>query len=262
MAKKVTPKAFMIAATAIDHPGLEAYFAHLGVKWASDSKNDHEVLTEIAGKSCYMSFDTSLNSNLTMVNGRKNEKYIQEGIIAAKHGSVLEHCTVSFMITDVSRVVTHELVRHGVGTAFSQLSGRFVSTEELCYFLPSDIAKSPAAAKALHEAFEAQEKTAAYLRNALLPEGSPFSLKKKITSAIRRIFGNGATNQIMVTGNHRAWRNIIEQRVQPAAEEEIRVIIADIARQLQFMYPAIYADMVLSLDEEGLPSVNFGHSKV
>ena len=66
----------------------------------------------------------------------------------------------------------------------------------------------------------------------------------------------------MFTGNHRAWRNIIEQRVNEHAEEEIRITIAEVARQLHFMYPAIYADMTIVLDEHGLPTATFKHTKV
>lgn len=263
MAKQITPGVFLVASTHIDHTGLDAYFKHIGVQdWHSDSTNDHEILTEVAGKSCYMSFDTSLNQNLTRIGGRSNEQYIQEGIIGARHGSVLEHSSVSFIIVDVSRVVTHELIRHRAGTAFSQLSGRYVSTDELCYYLPTHIADNALARSAFIGEFRHQEDTAKRLRQLLVSDQTPFAAKKQITSAIRRIIGNGATNQIMVTGNHRAWRNIIEQRVNSHAEEEIRVAIAEVARQLQFMYPAIYADMQLTLDDHNLPTITFQHSKV
>lgn len=263
MAKQIMPSVFLVAATAIDHSGLQKYLEHIKAPdWTSDSTNDHEVLTEVAGKSCYMSFDTALNQNLTRVGARTNEKYIQEGIIATRHGSVLEHSSVSFIITDVTRVVTHELVRHSTGTAISQLSGRYVSTDELFYYLPKHIAENALARSMFIGEFQHQEATARRLRELLVNENTPFALKKQVTSAIRRIIGNGATNQIMFTGNHRAWRNIIEQRVNEHAEEEVRIIVAEIARQLQFMYPAIYADMVITLDENQFPTATFTHNKV
>lgn len=263
MAQQIQPSVFLVAATAIDTSGLQAYLQHIKApNWTTDSKNDHEVLTEIAGKSCYMSFDTSLNQNLTRVGARNNEDYIQDGLIATRHGSVLEHSSVSFIITDVTRVVTHELIRHSTGTAISQLSGRYVSTDELYYFLPKHIADNAFARGLFVNEFQHQENTARRLRQLLVNENTSFAVKKQVTSAIRRIIGNGATNQIMFTGNHRAWRNIIEQRVNEHAEEEIRITIAEVARQLQFMYPAIYADMTIVLDEHGLPTATFKHTKV
>ena len=141
MAQQIQPSVFLVAATAIDTSGLQAYLQHIKVpNWTTDSKNDHEILTEVAGKSCYMSFDTSLNQNLTRVGARNNEDYIQDGLIATRHGSVLEHVSVSFIITDVTRVVTHELIRHRAGTAISQLSARYLTTDELYYFLTKHIA--------------------------------------------------------------------------------------------------------------------------
>ena len=44
-----------------------------------------------------------------------------------------------------------------------------------------------------------------------------FSLKKRLTSAFRRIIGNGQTNHIMVSANHRAWRHMIALRTSAAA---------------------------------------------
>ena len=84
-----------------------------------------------------------------------------------------------------------------------------------------------------------------------------FGLKKRLTSAFRRILGNGQANHLVMTGNHRAWRHIIEMRTSVHAEEEIRVIIGDVAQQLKAKFPTIYADMECSDGEW-----TFAHSKV
>src|SRR3712207_7300673 len=43
---------------------------------------------------------------------------------SAGHGSVLEHASFNFLLYGISRSVTHELVRHRAGAAFSQISDR------------------------------------------------------------------------------------------------------------------------------------------
>jgi thymidylate synthase (FAD) len=92
-------------------------------------------------------------------------------------------------------------------------------------------------------------------------DSKPFNLKKRLTSAFRRIIGNGQANHIVVTANHRAWRHMIELRTDPSAEEEIRVVFADISRQLRERFPTIYADAQVSV-VDGIEVTKFEHSKV
>lgn len=262
MPKFVVPKAFLIAETCVHASEMEAALAHLGVNnWTTDAANDAALLTEFAGKSCYMSFDTALNKNLTKVGTRNNADYIRQGILDQHHGSVLEHATVTFFIVDVSRVVTHELIRHRAGTAFSQTSGRYVRTDELSFYLPKDIAASKKATSRFRIFIDMMEAAAHDLVETLEVDSQPFSVKKRITSAIRRLIGNGQANNIVVTANHRAWRHMIELRTDPSAEEEIRVVFASISQQLRAAFPEIYADATVVLDS-GIEVTKFVNAKV
>lgn len=263
MAKFVKPQAFMIAGTQVNHHMMEQALNSLDVHgWrSSPSATDADTLIEFAGKSCYMSFDTSLNQNLTRVGGRVTHDYIQEGIIANKHGSVLEHASVTFFLTNVSRVVTHELIRHRAGTAYSQTSGRYVRNADVDMYIPQDIEAVPAAKSIFQRAMSQMEENISELATAMDIDKKPFSIKKKLTSAFRRIIGNGQTNHIVVTANHRAWRHMIEMRTDPSAEEEIRVIFAEISRQLAAHFPTIYADALIS-KVDGIKVTRFAHSKV
>ena len=260
MGKLVTPKAFLIAETKVDYAAMDHALLHLGVDgWASDGETDADVLTEFAGKSCYMSFDKNLNLNLTKVGGRPNSAYIQDGIIGNKHGSVLEHSTVTFFLTNVSRVVTHELVRHRAGTAFSQTSGRYVRTDEVDMYMPEELLAIPGAQGVFLKAIRDMEENLADLITVSgIEEMKDFGLKKRLTSAFRRIIGNGQANHLVMTANHRAWRHVIEMRTSAHAEEEIRVIMSDVAQQLKNKFPTIYGDMDKNEQGEWV----FTHSKV
>lgn len=260
MGKLVFPRAFLIAETKVDYAAMDHALLHLGVDgWASDGGTDADVLTEFAGKSCYMSFDKNLNLNLTKVGGRPNSAYIQDGIIGNKHGSVLEHSTVTFFLTNVSRVVTHELVRHRAGTAFSQTSGRYVRSNDVDMFLPKEIVAFPDAVSVFYRAVcEMEENIAELVEITGIEDMTDFGLKKRLTSAFRRIIGNGQANHLVMTANHRAWRHVIEMRTSVHAEEEIRYIMADVAGQLKERFPTIYADMTENADGEWV----FAHSKV
>ena len=260
MGQLVNPRAFLIAETKVDYAAMDHALLSLGVDgWASDGGTDADVLTEFAGKSCYMSFDKSLNQNLTKVGGRSNEAYIQEGIIGNKHGSVLEHSSVTFFLTNVSRVVTHELVRHRAGTAFSQTSGRYVRSNDVDMYLPDELAMYPEAVAVFQRANEQMEDNLAELVKITgIDIMTDFGLKKRLTSAFRRLIGNGQANHLVMTANHRAWRHVIEMRTSVHAEEEIRVIMSDVAQQLKAKFPTIYGDMNLNNVGEWV----FAHSKV
>ena len=260
MGKLVHPKAFLIAETKVDYAAMDHALLRLGVDgWASDGGTDADVLTEFAGKSCYMSFDKNLNLNLTKVGGRPNSAYIQDGIIGNKHGSVLEHSTVTFFLTNVSRVVTHELVRHRAGTAFSQTSGRYVRSDSVDVYLPDELGVYPEAVAVFQRAVrEMEENIAELVEITGIEDMTDFGMKKRLTSAFRRILGNGQANHLVMTANHRAWRHVIEMRTSVHAEEEIRVTMSDVAQQLKERFPTIYGDMTENADGEWV----FAHSKV
>lgn len=255
------PKVHMIAETRVIESGIRRVFDNLGIEWESDADDDASLLVEFAGKSCYMSFDTALNKNLTRTGGRNNYDYIQQGIIANHHGSVLEHASVTFYLVDVSRVVTHELIRHRAGTAFSQTSGRYVRTDQVDMYIPSEIMGSPGAMSIWKRAIQQMEDNIRDLAIELDVASKPFSIKKRITSAIRRLIGNGQANNIVVTANHRAWRHMIEMRTDPSAEEEIRVVFALISQQLRQRFPAIYGDAIVTTVDM-IEVTKFEHSKV
>lgn len=256
------PVIFRVAETKIDVPGINDMMSFLGVEdWDIPDVEDSAVLSEIAGKSCYMSFDTKLNQNLTRVNTRANTEYLQDGIIGHKHGSVLEHSSVSLFIADVSRVVTHELVRHRAGTAFSQLSGRYVRTDAT-FYVPDCIRSSPEATARFFGAIKSAREAVSDLEAILGVDSLSFAEKKKVTSAIRRITGNGQSNSILLTANHRAWRHMIEVRTSEGAEEEIRLLFVKIAYYFKEQYPAIYDDMEFKDSDTGIQEVTFRNSKV
>jgi thymidylate synthase (FAD) len=258
----IKPKAYLIAETQAVIPGIVNALAKLGVTdWNSDAVDDAALLTEFAGKSCYMSFDTSLNKNLTRTGTRTNHEYVQQQIVGQGHGSVLEHSTVTFFLVNISRVATHEIVRHRAGAAYSQTSGRYVRSDKIDLYLPIDIAAIPEAVDIFEKAVLQMEQNARDLARITGIDGRSFSTKKKLTSAFRRIIGNGQANHIVVTMNHRAWRHVIAMRTDPSAEEEIRVIFADISRQLRARYVAIYADAVIT-EVEGIEVTAFTHPKV
>ena len=284
----VEPEVFLIAETAVDRTGMENFLRAIGApsNWGTDAPSDAEELIEVAGRYCYKSFGTDLNSNVTRTR-EGNQPYIKN-ILEVKHGSVAEHPDVTMAIIGVSRVFTHELVRHRAGTAFSQESLRFVRLDELTAYYPRafeadtifkllmnatdetpDWCKEEADDKAFWleqkftEVFEYLENTQKEIAEELmLDEVDDFNLKKRVTSAMRRLAPIGLGTGIIITGNHRTWRHILEMRAAGPAEEEINLVTGAVGKILKDKFPNIYQDVKLFHDSSGAYDIEVENSKI
>lgn len=260
---QVTPKAFIMAETAcID--GTRDFLDAIGAtNWPvpSDVQSDGELLVEVAGRTCYKSFGTELNANLTRVRSDHHE-YIGN-ILNTKHGSVLEHATTTVGFVGVSRIFTHELVRHRAGCAYSQESMRFVRLEDVGMYIPQCIKENEIALDLFSNAVRESEDAYTRLTRMLVDDDMPFSDKKEITSAIRRIAPSGHSTNIVVTANHRAWRHLFELRTARGVEEEIGVVMSILGQQFRSKYPAFYQDMsVNTYDDQVWSTLTFANSKI
>ena len=111
MPKIVEPVVFKLAETRIDDTGLKALTDHYEASsWLAETlkyqRSDASLLIETAGRACYRSFGVGLNPNITKI--REDPKAYLRNILSTKHGSILEHASVTFGFLDVSRVFTHE----------------------------------------------------------------------------------------------------------------------------------------------------------
>lgn len=241
--RQVEPKVFLVGETRVLEDGLGAFLDHIGVtEWSTNAPSDGEKLIEVMGRMCYRSFEPGLNPNVKKIR-EGNDVYITN-IVKSKHGSVLEHSTVSIIFADVSRVFTHELVRHRAGTAMSQESLRFVRLEDISAWIPTVFRSDPKVVSIFSETYDKlsdlQKKLAAHFK--LDAEGLKFHIKKEVTSAMRRLAPDGLATAIGFTANHRAWRHMVEYRTAEGAEEEIRFVFDKVARIMKERYPNLYAD--------------------
>lgn len=259
---RVSPKVFLIGETKIVDEGLEAYLKAVGApEWDTDAPSDAEKMTELYGRACYRSFKPGLNANVTRI--RESNKEYVANLVKVGHGSVFEHAVVNFVFADVSRVFTHELVRHRVGVAISQESLRYVRLTDLGLWLPSVIEQNIEAVGIFQEIFEHLEKIQLRLAEMFNLDGKniSFRFKKLVTSAMRRIAPIGLATSIGWSANHRTIRHVLEQRTAPEAEEEIRLVFGRVGEIVRARYPNIYGDFEVEIID-GLPCYKPGRSKV
>lgn len=259
---KVEPQVFLIGETRVVEEGLQAYLDYLGIPdWTSDAPTDSEKLVEVMGRLCYRSFQPGMNRNVTKIR-EHNSEYL-ENILKVKHGSVIEHPMMNFVFADVSRVFTHELVRHRAGVAISQESLRFVRLEDLGQWLPTVILENKEAVEIFGKTFRHLEGLQIKLVELfqLDDSGVPFAIKKVITSAMRRIAPIGLATTIGWSANPRTIRWVLEMRTHPTAEEEIRLVFGKVGEIITKRYPHLFGDFTVEM-AEGLSWYKPAHSKV
>ena len=93
-----------------------------------------DVLRAIDHKLVGWGWEPGLNPNVTKTRTDQAEYFIN--LMRSGHGSVLEHANYSFVLYDISRVATHEIVRHRAGSAFSQESLRYVRLTDIGFRVP------------------------------------------------------------------------------------------------------------------------------
>ena len=257
----VEPQVFLIGESTVNKEGLSAFLTHLGApEWSSNAPTDIELLTEVYGRACYKSFGTELNPNITRVRG-SNESYISN-ILEKGDGSVLEHGVANFFFCDVSRVFTHELVRHRVGTAMSQESLRYVRLTDLNWYAPICIQENAAAMTIFEQTMEGLSNLQKDLSELYeLDTTNDFNFKKQVTSAMRRIAPIGLATNIGWSCNMRTLRHVIEMRTDPGSEEEIRLVFSKVADIAIERWPNLFADYEVNIIDN-LPSYKTVNKKV
>ncbi|CAN5731621.1 FAD-dependent thymidylate synthase [soil metagenome] len=216
------------------------------VPWTTDDDGG-PALVEFAGRACYQSWDKPNPRTAT------NAGYLQH-IIDVGHFSVLEHASVSFYITGISRSCTHELIRHR-HFSYSQLSQRYVPEHDSQVVLPPGIEDDPELRALFLEAADASR--TAYtelltrLEDKLADVPNATLRRKQARQAARAVLPNATETRIVVTGNYRAWRHFIAMRASEHADVEIRRLAITCLRQLADIAPAVCADFEISILADG-----------
>jgi thymidylate synthase (FAD) len=253
--RETSPAVFLIARPSVDLDAMRAYLERVGgTSWldnriaeaAPDGPNPAQLLLEFSGRMCYRSWEPGLNPNVTRIRTDQGEYF--SNLLRSLHGSVLEHASFTFAFREVSRVFTHELVRHRAGSAFSQESLRYVRLTDIGFRVPPALEPVRQQVIELVEQLEEFQVSAAEALG-LDDEGVPFAVKKEVTSALRRLAPIGLSTDIVWTANVRTLRHVIEMRTAPGAEEELRLVFDKVAELVIAEAPELFQDF--SRDAEG-----------
>ena len=216
------------------------------IPWETDADGG-QALAEFAGRACYQSWAKPNPATAT------NAGYLAH-ILEVGHLSVLEHGTVSFYLTGISRSLTHELIRHR-HFSYSQLSQRYVPERDAAMVEPDVIAGDPELhalfAEAAAASVKAYEELLAGLEQRFADEPNKTLRRKQARQAARSVLPNATETRIVVTGNYRAWRHFIAMRASEHADVEIRALAVECLRHLQCEVPNVFADFEMQTLDDG-----------
>jgi thymidylate synthase (FAD) len=152
-------------------------------------------------------------------------------IMSLGHQSVLEHASFTFGVDGISRVTSHQLVRHRVAS-YSQQSQRYVShTKRFAAVTPPSIAAHPE----MLERFESQLAELHRTYAEMVAAGIP-------AEDARYILPNATETKILVTMNARELLHFFELRCCERAQWEIRDMAVAMLGLVKSVAPTIFRD--------------------
>lgn len=243
------PVVTMISVPDFIHP------RHLPVEFEGEASPAAQ-LAEYAGRICYMSQSNPAH--------RTTQSYLSN-IFAQGHGSVLEHANVSMLLEGVSRSLTHELVRHRAGWAYSQLSQRYVNLSDTAFVIPPAFIGRDTATQLWEAAMIGSLRHYNNLSQEMLASLEHVEdkvLRRKMArESARSVLPNATETKIVATANIRAWRHFLALRGSVHADQEIRRLAFHCYARLASRMPEFFSDVQVDYTTE-IPSLNLEHPKV
>jgi thymidylate synthase (FAD) len=180
-----------------------------------------EELIERAGRICHQSD----------INSDTREKFIKNVLIKREHFSVLEHASVTFQLTNMSRACSHQLVRHRIAS-YSQRSQRYTKIVKPEDFVIPDSITDPA----IRNEFTYMYGESLGMYHRLLGKGVK-------PEDARYILPAGTITSIIMTMNFSSLRHFFKMRLAKKAQQEIRSYAEEMLRQVLEIAPAVFTDI-------------------
>ncbi len=161
-------------------------------------------------------------------------------LVSMGHFSTLEHVTFTFAIEGVSRVLTHQLVRHRIAS-YSQQSQRYVKEHDFETIMPPAIEARPEARERFLQLMEEIRQ----MYDAFTEMGIP-------AEDARYILPNATETKIVCTFNVRSLMNFFSLRCCTRAQWEIRQLAEKMLAECQKAAPVLFENAGPTCVTEGI----------
>ncbi len=196
------------------------------VRLINYTKEPEKIVAQSA-RLCYSALSVeNLEEELT----NKSIIKLIKKIMKLGHYSVLEHATFTFAIEGISRVTSHQLVRHRLAS-FSQQSQRYVkiSEEGFPYIVPKSIAHVEKLNKIFIDALKKLDR----IYHILLVHNIE-------AEDARYILPQAVTTKMIISANARELLLIFKLRCCNRAQWEIREVAINMLREVKKIAPTIF----------------------
>lgn len=167
-------------------------------------------------------------------------------ILRLKHYSVLEHATVTFKISDISRACSHQLVRHRIGVSILQESQRYVKQAMPDFITPSSILENTPTVEVM---YNNQMDLAHKMYCSMLSQGIP-------PEDARFILPQSYATKLIMTFNYRSLLHFYEERACETAQWEINQLAEEMKILITPIAPLIAAEMKPRCQTMNVPCKN------
>jgi thymidylate synthase (FAD) len=190
-----------------------------------------ETVVALAMRRCYNSKPIEdLEAELASKPGY--EKELIAKAIRDKTFDVIEHAVFMFEIEGISRICSHQLVRHRIAS-YDQESQRFSAVEREDFIVPPSIQSNPEALKLYDEIMKRSVEAFKKLKELEIPkEDARFVLPQSIGT------------KLVVTANARSLMHFFWQRTAPQAQWEIRELAELMLKECRKVAPSIFREVV------------------
>lgn len=223
MTNIVTPEVRLLAHTKIDEKAISEWMS------IQDASTDAETLLTMAGRNCYRSFHRPNEATYN------DADYLRRTLGDQGHWSIAEHATATLYFTGVSRAFLAELTRHR-HLSFSVESQRFINANNANIVMPPAVRDAGERAQ-VELRWGAGQRILGY---ELLQDALNHLPKKQRNEAARALLPNAVETRMVVTGNLRAWHEVIQRRTQPDADAEMQEVMRLAKDQLHTVSPVIF----------------------
>jgi thymidylate synthase (FAD) len=208
-----------------------------------------EKLIAAAAKLCYSK--AGANEIMDDLTDENVNKFLNR-LMDMGHASPIEHASFTFAIEGVSRVLTHQLVRHRMAS-FSQKSQRYVDEGQFNYIIPPEIKEIPGGEAIFVQGMENAQKTYDELAEKLIEnhtkqlmetgmaekKAKSIAQKQGIEDA-RFLLPNACETKIVVSMNARELLHFFNQRCCNRAQWEIRELATEMLRECKKVAPILF----------------------
>lgn len=232
---------------------------------------DAEKVVAAAAKLCYSR--TGAFNIMENLNEEATSKFLNM-LVGMGHESPVEHVSFTFAVEGVSRVLTHQLVRHRIAS-YSQQSQRYVKLEQFEYIVPPSIESIPEAKELFIETMERDQKAYNELVDILnekhvqrlvndgVDEKKAGKMAEKMAiEDARYVFPNACETKIVFTMNARTLFNFFKHRCCSRAQWEIRNLADEMLKQVKEVAPTLFKFSGPSCLASNCPEGNMSCGKV